>query len=134
MKLIGKDSGIRGAVIVSLLAFIQAGPLYAAFPVAYSLWRKGCSRFNIFLYLGAFPTFKIPMLMFEAEFAQQQMDGKAPLGINGCNDCHSYNAAFFLSPVVEIPFDFKPVLYTLLLYSFYIIGIHVGIQDQEYSD
>ena len=67
-KLIGKDSGIRGSVLVSLLAFMQAGPLYAAFPVAYTLWKKGCTRFNIFLYLGAFSTMKIPMLMFEIGF------------------------------------------------------------------
>ncbi|MCF8226110.1 MAG: permease [Bacteroidales bacterium] len=67
-KHIGKDSGLKGSLIVSLLAFLQAGPLYAAFPVAYTLWKKGCSRFNIFLYLGAFSTMKIPMLMFEIGF------------------------------------------------------------------
>ena len=67
-KLIGKDSGIKGSILVSLLAFMQAGPLYVAFPVAYTLWEKGCTRFNIFLYLGAFSTLKIPMLMFEIGF------------------------------------------------------------------
>jgi uncharacterized membrane protein YraQ (UPF0718 family) len=67
-KYIGKDSGWKGSLIVSLLAFLQAGPLYVAFPVAYTLWKKGCSRFNIFLYLGAFSTMKIPMLMFEIGF------------------------------------------------------------------
>lgn len=67
-KHIGTGSGIKGALLVSLLAFMQAGPLYAAFPVAYILWKKGCSRFNVFLYLGAFSTMKIPMLMFEIGF------------------------------------------------------------------
>lgn len=67
-KHIGEDSGLKGSLIVALLAFMQAGPLYAAFPVAYTLWKKGCSRFNIFLYLGAFSTMKIPMLMFEIGF------------------------------------------------------------------
>jgi uncharacterized membrane protein YraQ (UPF0718 family) len=65
---IGKGSGVKGSLLVSLLAFMQAGPLYVAFPVAYTLWNKGCSKFNIFLYLGAFSTMKIPMLMFEIGF------------------------------------------------------------------
>ncbi|MEX2371436.1 MAG: permease [Bacteroidales bacterium] len=67
-KHIGTGSGFKGSLLVSLLAFMQAGPLYAAFPVAFTLWKKGCSRFNIFLYLGAFSTMKIPMLMFEIGF------------------------------------------------------------------
>ncbi len=67
-KHIGAGSGIKGSLLVALLAFMQAGPLYAAFPVAYTLWKKGCSRFNIFIYLGAFSTLKIPMLMFEIGF------------------------------------------------------------------
>ncbi|MCX6557056.1 MAG: permease, partial [Candidatus Aminicenantes bacterium] len=51
-----------------LLAMLQAGPLYAAFPVAALLWKKGCSVRNIFVYLGAFSTLKIPMLAFEIGF------------------------------------------------------------------
>lgn len=39
--------------------------LYGAFPVAYLLWKKGTSVRNIFIYLGAFTTMKIPMLSFE---------------------------------------------------------------------
>lgn len=48
--------------------FIQAGPLYSAFPVAYILWKKGCSPANVFIYLSAFTTAKIPMLTFEIGF------------------------------------------------------------------
>ncbi len=47
---------------------LQAGPLYGAFPVAYLLWKKGCGIKNIFIYLGAFSTLKIPMLTFEIGF------------------------------------------------------------------
>lgn len=65
---IGKESGIKGSVLVVLLAFLQVGPLYVAFPIAYMLWSKGCSLLNIFLYLGAFSTMKIPMLIFEIGF------------------------------------------------------------------
>ena len=44
---------------------LQAGPLYGAFPVAYLMWKKGTSARNIFVYLGAFTTLKLPMLGFE---------------------------------------------------------------------
>jgi len=47
---------------------LQAGPLYGAFPVAHLLWKKGCSTRNIFIYLGAFSTMKVPMLTFEIGF------------------------------------------------------------------
>ena len=65
---IGKESGVRGIFWVILLAMLQAGPLYGAFPVSYMLWKKGCSVRNIFIYLGAFSTLKIPMLTFETGF------------------------------------------------------------------
>jgi uncharacterized membrane protein YraQ (UPF0718 family) len=67
-KHIGQDSGVKGIFWVILLAMLQAGPLYGAFPVAYLLWKKGGSTRNIFIYLGAFATLKIPMLMFEVGF------------------------------------------------------------------
>jgi len=50
-KHIGAGSGIKGIFWVILLAMLQAGPLYGAFPVAYLLWKKGCSIKNIFIYL-----------------------------------------------------------------------------------
>ena len=64
-KHIGQESGIKGIVLVVLLAMLQAGPLYGAFPVAYLLYRKGASIRNIFIYLGAFSSMKIPMLGIE---------------------------------------------------------------------
>jgi uncharacterized membrane protein YraQ (UPF0718 family) len=67
-KHIGKESGVKGTIWVILLAMLQAGPLYGAFPVAYLLWKKGASIKNIFIYLGAFSTLKIPMLTFEIGF------------------------------------------------------------------
>ncbi len=67
-KHIGKASGIKGVLLVMLLGFLQAGPLYAAFPVAYVLWKKGTSAKNIFIYLAACSTAKIPMLAFEIGF------------------------------------------------------------------
>jgi uncharacterized membrane protein YraQ (UPF0718 family) len=64
-KHIGKESGIKGIVLVVLLAMLQAGPLYGAFPVAYLLFKKGAGIRNIFIYLGAFSSMKIPMLGIE---------------------------------------------------------------------
>jgi uncharacterized membrane protein YraQ (UPF0718 family) len=64
-KHIGRESGIKGMLVVIVLAMLQAGPLYGAFPVAYILYKKGASIRNIFIYLGAFSSLKIPMLGME---------------------------------------------------------------------
>ncbi len=68
VKHIGEESGVKGTILVILLAMLQAGPLYGAFPFAYMLWKKGCSVKNVFIYLGAYSTIKIPMLTFEIGF------------------------------------------------------------------
>ena len=65
---IGAESGWKGTGLVILLATLQAGPLYGAFPFTYILWKKGCSIKNIFIYLGAFSSLKIPMITFEIGF------------------------------------------------------------------
>jgi uncharacterized membrane protein YraQ (UPF0718 family) len=67
-KHIDKSSGWKGTALVILLAGLQAGPLYGAFPFAYILWKKGCNIRNVFIYLGAFATLKIPMITFEIGF------------------------------------------------------------------
>lgn len=67
-KYIGKGSGLKGTFFVILLSMAQAGPLYGAFPVTYLLWKKGTSIRNVFIYLGAFSTIKIPLIMFEIGF------------------------------------------------------------------
>lgn len=67
-KHIGEESGWKGTGLVVILAMLQAGPLYGAFPFAYLLWKKGSSIKNIFIYLGAYSTMKIPMLTFEVGF------------------------------------------------------------------
>ena len=65
---VGRNSGAAAIFWMVLLATVQAGPLYGAFPVAVSLWRKGCAPRNVFIYLGAFSAMKIPMLTFEVAF------------------------------------------------------------------
>ena len=62
----GKGSGIKGAMIAFLLGSAAAGPLYAAFPVAGVMLKKGSSLMNVFIFIGAWTTTKIPLLTFEA--------------------------------------------------------------------
>ena len=65
---IGERAGLAAIPWLVVLATLQAGPLYVAFPVAIALWRKGCTRRNVFIFLGAFSALKIPMLTFEVTF------------------------------------------------------------------
>jgi uncharacterized membrane protein YraQ (UPF0718 family) len=64
----GEGSGWKSSLWMILLAMLQIGPLYAAFPVACLMWKKGTSPRNVFIYLGAFCTLKLPMLGFEIGF------------------------------------------------------------------
>ena len=66
MKYTGKGSGLKGILIAFALGSAAAGPLYAAFPVAGVMLKKGSSLFNVFVFIGAWSTTKIPMLTFEA--------------------------------------------------------------------
>ncbi|MHB8077657.1 MAG: permease [Candidatus Krumholzibacteriia bacterium] len=65
---VGRGTGVGAMAWMVLLAMMQAGPLYVAFPVAISLWRKGCAPRNVFVYIGAFSALKIPLLSFEVAF------------------------------------------------------------------
>lgn len=67
-KNVGPDSGAKGVIISILVATAAAGPLYAAFPVAATLLKKGCRLSNAVIFLGAWATIKIPMLMMEIKF------------------------------------------------------------------
>jgi Predicted permeases len=62
----GLGSGLRGILIAFVLGSAAAGPLYAAFPVAAIMLKKGSSIYNVFVFIGAWSTTKIPMLTFEA--------------------------------------------------------------------
>ncbi len=66
MKYTGTGSGLKGILIAFLLGSAAAGPLYAAFPVAGVMLKKGSSLLNVFIFIGAWSTTKIPMLTFEA--------------------------------------------------------------------
>jgi len=65
VKHMGKGSGIRGVMLAIIAGSVAAGPLYGAFPVAAVFLKKGAGLTNIFIFLGAWSTTKIPMFLFE---------------------------------------------------------------------
>ena len=66
VKFTGKGSGFKGVLIAFLLGSAAAGPLYAAFPFAGVMLKKGSSLTNVLIFIGAWSTTKIPLLAFEA--------------------------------------------------------------------
>lgn len=66
IKLMGDNSGIIGIALAFFLGSAAAGPLYAAFPIAGVLLNKGSKFSNVLIFIGAWSTTKIPMLLFEA--------------------------------------------------------------------
>ena len=66
IKYMGHGSGFKGGLFAFLLGAAAAGPLYAAFPVAAVLLKKNAKLTNVFIFIGAWSTTKIPMLLFEA--------------------------------------------------------------------
>lgn len=66
IRFTGAGSGFKGALIALVLGSAAAGPLYAAFPIAAVMLKKGSSFFNVLLFIGAWSATKIPMLTFEA--------------------------------------------------------------------
>ena len=67
-KHLGKDSGMLSYIWIILLAGTTVGGLYVAFPVAYSLFKKGAKLAVIFTYIGASAICRIPMTIFESSF------------------------------------------------------------------
>lgn len=57
---------LLGVLLSFIIGTTAAGPLYAAFPVAGVLLRKGTSIFNVLIFIGAWSTMKIPLLIFES--------------------------------------------------------------------
>jgi uncharacterized membrane protein YraQ (UPF0718 family) len=66
MRFMGPGSGVKGGILAFLLGSFAAGPLYGAFPVAAVLMKKGAGFSNIMIFIGAWSTTKVPMLLFES--------------------------------------------------------------------
>ena len=65
MKYMGNDSGIMGIVISIIFAAFAAGPMYAAFPFATVLLKKGVKFTNVIIFMNAWCVIKISTLLFE---------------------------------------------------------------------
>ncbi len=68
MNALGDNSGIKGFFTALALGSISAGPIYAAFPVAKTLLKKGASVGNIIVILSSWAVIKLPMLANELKF------------------------------------------------------------------
>ena len=65
IRFMGEKSGMKGILLAIFLGSAAAGPLYGAFPVAAVFMKKGVKLTNVFIFLGAWSTTKIPMFLFE---------------------------------------------------------------------
>jgi uncharacterized membrane protein YraQ (UPF0718 family) len=67
IKFMGEGSGIKGVILAITIGSAAAGPLYGAFPVAAVFMKKGVKFSNILIFIGAWSTTKVPMLLFEIQ-------------------------------------------------------------------
>lgn len=67
IKYMGEGSGLKGILLAFFIGSAAAGPLYAAFPVSAVFMQKGVSFRNVIIFIGAWSTTKIPMVLFEIE-------------------------------------------------------------------
>jgi len=65
IKYMGEHSGLTGLFFSFLLGSMAAGPLYAAFPIAALLLRKGARFAYVFFFLGTWTSAKLPLVLFE---------------------------------------------------------------------
>lgn len=65
---LGAHSGVKGYLWALILGSMTIGGLFVAFPLAFSLHRKGASLKVIFSFLGFAGVCRIPMTLFEASF------------------------------------------------------------------
>ena len=68
IKNFGKSSGLKGKLFSMLIGSFSAGPIYAAFPVAQSLYFKGASIANIVIIISSWAVTKWVMFMVETSF------------------------------------------------------------------
>lgn len=65
VKFMGEGSGITGILLSFFLGSAAAGPLYGAFPVAAVFMKKGVKFTNVLIFIGAWSTTKLPLILFE---------------------------------------------------------------------
>lgn len=65
---LGPGSGAKGVLLALLLGTGAAGPIYAAFPIGVTLLEMGARMANLVIFLGAWATIKLPMLLMESAY------------------------------------------------------------------
>lgn len=66
IRYMGEKSGLQGMLLAFFLGSFTAGPLYASFPVALILMKKGSKFSNVLIFIGAWSSTKLPLLLFES--------------------------------------------------------------------
>ena len=64
-RYLGVQTGFSSYLLAIALASTTVGGLYVAFPLAYTLYKKGAKLSVIFTYIGATGICRIPMTIFE---------------------------------------------------------------------
>lgn len=64
-KLLGEAAGLKGRLAAVASGMVTAVPVYALFPVAAMLLRKGSSISNVLIFIGSSAGMRIPLLLFE---------------------------------------------------------------------
>lgn len=67
-KYVGKDSGFKGTLITMSLGSLTVGPLYAGFPIAAMLLKKGARLSNVVAFLTVKAAAELPLLLMETKF------------------------------------------------------------------
>ncbi len=67
-KYVGHGSGVKGMIISLLLGSATVGPLYAGFPLAAMLLRKGARMSNVVAFLTAKAAAEVPLIVMESKF------------------------------------------------------------------
>ncbi len=67
IRFMGENSGLLGIVLAFALGAAAAGPLYAAFPVAGILLKKGSRLSNVLIFVFVWGTMKVPQMLFEIQ-------------------------------------------------------------------
>jgi len=65
---LGRGSGLKGIGLSILFGTLPTGPLYIAFPIALSLFKKGARVMNVVVFLSAWACIKLPQEMVEIQF------------------------------------------------------------------
>ena len=68
VKHLGKTAGIKAVFLGILMGALPTGPLYAAFPMASALLKKGAKISCIIAFLSAWACIKLPQEMVELQF------------------------------------------------------------------